>query len=122
MQTADHAVNAYLAMWNSSDEEQCRELAEQALGEDAVLLYPTFEARGWREIVAAVARFHQGMPGVEIVLSTGVEYHHGWFRVAGHTVQADGSIGIDGETVGEVGDDGRLHRIIGFHNPLPGRP
>jgi len=106
-------------MWNAADEEHRRRLADKALTADAFLLYPTFEAHGRVEAVATGERFHQDTPGVQIVMWSGVEQHHGWVRVAWCIVHADGSSGPDGQSVGELGDDGRLRRVIGFRNPLP---
>jgi hypothetical protein len=109
-------------MWNAADEEQRRELADKALTEDTVLLYPIFEARGRGEAVATGERFQQDMPGVQIVMRSGVEHHHGWVRVAWCMVHADGSAGPDGQSIGELADDGRLRKVIGFRNPLPTTP
>jgi hypothetical protein len=117
--TPDQAVDAYIAMWNAADEERRQRLADKALTEDAVLLYPTFEAHGRVEAVATGQRFQKDMPGVRIVMSSGVEHHHGWVRVAWCMVHADGSSGPDGQSVGELAGDGRLRRVIGFRNPLP---
>lgn len=122
MQAPNQAVEAYIAMWNATDKEQRREIAATALTEDAVLLYPTFEAHGRADVLAVGERFHEDMPGAQIVVTSGVEHHHNWARVAWRMVNADGSAGPDGQSVGELADDGRLHRVIGFRNPLPARP
>ena len=119
MLTPDQAVDAYIAMWNATDEERRRGLADKALTADAVLLYPTFEAHGRDQAVATGERFHQDMPGVQIVMRSGVEHHHGWVRVAWCIVHTDGSSGPDGQSVGELAADGRLCRVVGFRNPLP---
>jgi hypothetical protein len=117
--TPDQAVDAYIAMWNATDEERRRGLADQALTADAVLLYPTFEAHGRDEAVATGERFQQDTPEVQIVMRSGVEHHHRWVRVAWCIVHADGSSGPDGQSVGELAADGRLCRVVGFRNPLP---
>jgi hypothetical protein len=119
MLTPDGAIDAYIAMWNATDADQRRILADNALTDDAVLLYPTFEAHGRDEAVATGERFHQDTPGVQIVLRSGVEQHHGWVRVAWCIVHADGSSGPNGQSVGELAADGRLCRVVGFRNPLP---
>ena len=97
-------------------------LADTALTDDAVLLYPTFEAHGRADVMAIGQRFHQDMPGVQIVAASGIEHHHNWVRVAWCVVSADGSTGPDGQSVGELAADGRLQRVIGFRNPLPAQP
>jgi hypothetical protein len=120
--TPDQAVDAYIAMWCAADEEQRRLLADRALTDDAVLLYPTFEAHGRADVLAIGKRFHQDMPGIQIVAASGIEHHHDWVRVAWRMVNADGSAGPDGQSVGQLADDGRLKRVIGFRNPLPAHP
>lgn len=122
MLTPDETLDAYVEMWNTTDEERRRALATQALAEDAVVLYPTIEAHGRAEALAAASRWHQDLPGIQIVLTSGITYHHGWFRVAWRVVDADGAVGGQGQNVGELAEDGRLRRTIGFLDPLPGRP
>jgi hypothetical protein len=117
----DEVVSAYVAMWGATDEEQREALAEQALSEDAVLLYPSFETHGRADAVAAAERFQRDMPGIGIERRSGVEQHHGWVRVAWSIVLGDGSIAAEGESVGELAADGRLRRVIGFRDPLPVR-
>jgi hypothetical protein len=120
--TPDQAVDAYIAMWNAADGERRREFAGTALTEGAVILYPTFEIHGRADALAVGERFHQDMPGVQIVVTSGIEHHHNWVRVAWCMVNADGSAGPEGQSVGELADDGRLCRVIGFRNPLPDHP
>ena len=122
MPIPDEALDAYVAMWNTADEGRRRALASQALTEDAVVLYPTIEAHGRVEALAAATRWHQELPGVQIVLTSGITHHHGWFRVAWRVVDAGGSAGVEGQNIGELAEDGRLRRTIGFLDPLPGRP
>jgi hypothetical protein len=106
-------------MWNATDEEERHALAEQALTDDAVLQYPTFGARGRDEVIASGERYRRETPGFRIVMTSGVEQHHGWVRVAWRMVLADGSTAAEGQSAGELAQDGRLRRVIGFRNPLP---
>ena len=77
MPTSTRAVEAYVGMWNATDDHERRALAEEALTEDAVLLYPTFEAQSRNEAVALAGRFHNDTPGARIEMLSGVEHHHG---------------------------------------------
>jgi saccharopine dehydrogenase-like NADP-dependent oxidoreductase len=63
-------------MWNATDDRERRALAEEALTEDAVLLYPTFEAHNRNDAVALAGRFHIDTPGARIEVLSGVEDHH----------------------------------------------
>lgn len=121
MPTPDQAFNAYIAMWNAPDEARCRALAGQALTEDVVIQYPTFQAYGPAEAVTVATRFHQDNPGVHIVRNSGIEHHHSWIRGTWRMLAADGSAMRDGQTIIELAEDGRLRRAIGFLDPLPER-
>jgi hypothetical protein len=121
MRTPDQVMTTYVALWNATDETERRQLAEEVLAKDAAIIYPTLEAHGRDDVVTALGAFHERFPGARFEKTSGVEEHHGWFRASWHMVLADGSVSSDGEDVAEVTDDGRLCRVIGFHNPLPQR-
>lgn len=121
MRTPDEIATAYIALWNATDTEHREVLAEQALSEDAVLLYPTFEVHGRADAVAAAEQFQRDSPGIRIARRSGTEQHHGWVRVAWRIVLADGSAVAEGESVGELAADGRLRHVTGFRDPLPVR-
>jgi hypothetical protein len=117
--TAKEAIDAYADAWNTSDPETSRRLVEQAMTGDALMAYPSFEARGWEGISELMATYKQQSPGFRIVLTSDVEEHHGWVRVAWRMLNANGSVLGEGEDVAEVADNGRFTRMIGFRNPLP---
>ncbi len=121
MSTPDQAFDAYLAVWNATDEARSRELADQAFTENVSVEYPMFEASGRDALIVTASQFHQDNPGAQIVLISGIERHHGWLRGAWRMVSADGSTRAEGQTILELADDGRIHRAIGFRNPLPER-
>lgn len=121
MPTPDNVMRAYVDLWNATDEGERRRLAEEVLTEDAALIYPTIEAHGRADIVAALGRFQEQMPGARFEETSGVEQHHGRLRASWRLFGADGTARLDGEDVGELAEDGRLRRVIGFHDPLPRR-
>jgi hypothetical protein len=122
MPTPTEAVEAYVAMWNATDGRERRSLAEVALSDDAVLLYPTFVAHNRNDALGVAQKFHDDNPGARIEMTSGVEQHHGWVRVAWSIVLADGSTAGEGQSIGEQCEDGRLLRVTGFRNPLPALP
>jgi hypothetical protein len=119
MPTPEHVMTAYVALWSTHDEAERRRLAEEALTEDAAVVYPTVEAHGRSDAVAAIGRFHEQVPGAYFVATSGVEHHHGWLRESWSLMLADGTVRLEGEDVAELAEEGRLRRVIGFHNPLP---
>jgi hypothetical protein len=121
MPTREQVMTTYVALWNATDEKERRQLAADVLTEDAAIIYPTVAAHGREDVVAALGAFHGRLPGARFEKTSGVEEHHGWLRASWDMVLADGSVGLDGEDVAEFTDDGRLRRVLGFHNPLPQR-
>ena len=119
MPTPENVMETYVAIWNATDEEERRRLAQEALTDDALVVYPTIHASGRAETVAAIGRFQQQMPGARFVETSGVERHHGWLRASWRLLGTDGTVRLEGEDVAEQSPDGRLCRVIGFHNPLP---
>jgi len=117
--TAKEAIDAYATAWNTSDPETSRRLVEQAMTEDAIMAYPSFEAHGWEGISELMVTYKRQLPGMRIELTTNVEEHHGWVRVGWRVLDAGGSVLGEGEDVAEVADDGRFTKMIGFRNPLP---
>ena len=119
MPTTKEAIDAYVDAWNTSDPDTSRRLVEQAMAENALMAYAPFEARGLESISELIAAYRQQSPGYRIELTSNVEEHHGWVRFGWRMFDADGSVLSEGEDVGEVADDGRFTRVIGFRNPLP---
>lgn len=122
MSTPEQVMTAYVAMWNARDENHRRRFADEALTEDAALIYPTITAQGRDDIVAAIGRFHEQVIGAYFEASSGLEHHHGWLRESWRLIQIDGTVRLEGEDVAELAADGRFRRVIGFHNPLPSHP
>jgi len=119
MLSAEQIMNAYVAAWNAQDAGTRLDLLQQSMAEDAIIAYPSLEARGWEDISAILASVQQRIPGAKIIRTSGVEEYHGWLRAAWRMLKADGSLLLDGEDVAEMASDGRLGRVIGFHDPLP---
>jgi hypothetical protein len=119
MLTADEVMDAYIAIWSAGDEAERTRVANHALTDDATILYPSIEARGRDRIVAATGGLQERFPSARFVAISGVEQHHGWLRAAWRMFQGDGTVLFDGVDIGETAEDGRLRRVIGFHDPLP---
>jgi hypothetical protein len=119
MPTPEHVMSRYVALWNTTDENERHRLAGEVLTEDALMVYPTIAAAGRAEAVAAIGRFQAQVPGARFVEASGIEQHHGWLRTAWRLVQGDGTMQLEGEDVVELAADGRIRRVLGFNNPLP---
>jgi hypothetical protein len=92
---------------------------EEAWSDDGVYCDPTARVEGRDSLVSHIGGFHEQIPGARIDVASGVEEHHGWLRFAWTMVGPDGTTMTEGFDVGEVAEDGRLRRIVGFFGPFP---
>ncbi len=112
-------IEAYGAAWNEPEEQERRGLLERSWADDGTYTDPTAHVAGREALVRHIAGFQQQMPGARIVLTSGVDEHHGMFRFTWRLVGPDGTPMFDGIDFGEVAADGRLRRIVGFFGPPP---
>lgn len=117
----DEIVSIYGAAWLEPDEEQRRQLLAQAWAEDGMYIDPLRHVVGRDALSQTIAGFQQRRPGERIVLTSGVDHHHGMVRFAWTWYAADGSTIMEGVDFGELASDGRLRRIVGFFGPIPER-
>ena len=119
--SVDEIVSTYGAAWLEPDEEQRRQLLAQAWAEDGSYTDPLRHVKGREALSQAIAAFQQRRPGERIILTSGVDHHHGMVRFAWKWYGADGSMILEGVDFGELASDGRLRRIVGFFGPMPER-
>lgn len=116
--TPREAVERYVAAWNATDEAARRRLLEQAWAEDGIYTDPTAYVEGREALVAHIGAFHQGMAGARFDLIAGPEEHHRHMRFLWR-LTVNGAAPREGMDVGDLAEDGRLRRIVGFFSPLP---
>ena len=119
---ATEIVTAYGESWNQSDESGRRKLLEEAWADDGIYSDPTALVEGREALIAHIGGFHEAFPGARIDATTGVDEHHGWLRFGWVMRDATGATVTEGFDVGELADDGRLRRIVGFFGPFPPGP
>ncbi len=112
-------VEAYMAVWNETDEDKRRALLAKVWAAGATYTDPMAHAAGAEELVALVSGFHTQMPGAKIVQTSAIDEHHGRLRFGWAMKGPDGSTRMEGIDVGELAEDGRLRSILGFFGPLP---
>jgi hypothetical protein len=119
--SVDEIVSAYGAAWLEPDEEQRRQLLARAWAEDGMYTDPLRHVESRDALSQTIAAFQQRRPGERIVLTSGVDHHHGMVRFAWKWYGADDSMILEGVDFGELASDGRLRRIVGFFGPMPER-
>ena len=115
----EDVVRDYGASWGETDTAARQKLLDDAWAETGVYCDPTGQADGRAALVEHIGGFQEQFPGHRIDLTSGVEEHHGWFRFGWSMKAPDGTSVIDGFDVGQLADDGRIQRIVGFFGPFP---
>jgi hypothetical protein len=122
MTTTEEIVLAYVAAWSESDEGKLRAMLEKSWAENGTYTDPTVEVAGREALVQHIRGIHQRFAGHRILLTSGVDEHHGRLRFTWGMVSPEGSRVSEGIDFGEVGSDNRLIRITGFFGSVPPIP
>jgi hypothetical protein len=112
-------VSAYGAAWTDVDDAQRQRLLEIAWSEDGVYQDPTADVSGRQALAQLIAGFRKRLPGSEIVITSGVDLHHGKFHFLWKMVGPDRRTVLEGRDFGELDANGRIRCIAGFFGPPP---
>ncbi len=112
-------VDTYFSAWNETDAEQRAALIEQVWAPEGRLIDPPLTGEGHQGISEMIAIAHGQFPGCKFRRVSAVDTHHDQLRVAWELVAPDGGVAVAGTDVGEVDDQGRLVRMVGFFGPIP---
>ena len=112
-------LQAYGAAWSEQNESTRSGLLNEAWDEAGTYQDPTADVVGREALSAHIGDLLQKMPGARLSLTSGIDEHHGQLRFTWKLVGADGDLIVEGIDFGEVGEDGRLTKIVGFFGPTP---
>ena len=112
-------VKEYCAAWSEADEATRLALLENSWIEDGIYRDPTSSAVGRKALSDHIGNIHSSSPGAVVSATSGIDEHNGQIRFTWHFVDGDGQERIKGTDFGELADDGRLAKIIGFFDPPP---
>jgi hypothetical protein len=119
MPNISEVVASYASAWNEPDATARRRALERAWTERGVYSDPTAHVEGREALVAHIGGFQTQMPGARIIMTSGIDEHHGAIRFNWALRGGDGTVLTEGIDFGELADDGRLRRITGFFGPPP---
>lgn len=119
MADTQEIVEAYGAAWNEPDEAERRRLLERSWANDGVFVDPQSHAEGREALLGLIADFQRQLSGAQIVTTSGIDVHHNVVRFTWAVRGADGSTMMEGIDFGELAEDGRLRKIVGFWGPPP---
>ena len=115
--SVDEVVAAYQRAWSEEGSEQVR-LVELALTDDAELVQPNGRSVSREAIRERIAGLRDRWPGARVVITSGVDEHHGFLRYTWE-LRGSESVLLTGFDVGELAPDGRLRRVVQFFGPFP---
>jgi hypothetical protein len=116
--TFETIIDTYCAAWNETDAAKRDAILSPVWGEGATYTDPTVHLTGRAALVVHIDAVFARYPGSTIVRTSVVDVHHDVARFVWKKVLADGTSLPEGIDFAEVGNDGRLVRIVGFFGPL----
>jgi hypothetical protein len=114
-------VDGYLDAYNERDRARREERIAQVWAGDGALIDPPLTGEGHGGISDLAEAMHAHYAGHTFRRVTGIDVHHGHLRYAWELVDPEGAVVLSGVDVGELAEDGRLRRIVGFFGELPPR-
>lgn len=112
-------IDTYLEAYGEADATRRDSLIARVWADDGQLVDPPFDARGHDGISGMAAAVQEQFPGNTFRRVTAVDSHHGFARYGWELVGPDGAVTLAGMDVAEVGEDGRIRRVVGFFGMLP---
>jgi len=94
------------------DAERRERMLARCLTPDAAIWGHSHVFTGYAAISQKIAGFHNDFPGCRLVLRSGLFVFENIVRLGGAIVGPDGSVIARSESVMEIADDGRIHRVV----------
>ena len=116
----DEVMASWAAAWGEPRAAERRRLVERAWEQGPVAYaHPPHAGAGHDEILAMIEDFQQRRPGHRIVTTGPAEIVHGWLRATWAVLGPGDVTVLQGVTVAELADDGRMRRVVDFWGLLP---
>jgi hypothetical protein len=110
-------VQSYVVAWNTQDDTVRRRLLEQCWSGSGRYTDPVVDLHGRAAVAEHAAAFAQRWPGATIVVTWSMKPHNGMVCFGWRVAGAAGEILREGIDFGELAEDGRLRRVVGFFDP-----
>jgi hypothetical protein len=115
----ERAVLSYVAAWNESDPDKLMGFLEDCWTEQGIVVSNYETILGRRALYERIVRFRRDNPATRVLLTSGIEQHHDYFRFTLVQVKSDGRCYSPAFEVGELDGTGRIDRIVTFFHDLP---
>ena len=120
MSDFDNVVDRYLAAWNSTDPERRRAAIDALFTDDVRYVDPIAAVEGRDALDGLIAAVHEQFPGLVFTPGGPVDAHHEQARFTWNLGAPGGEPVVIGFDVAELGPDGRIRRVFGFLDKVPG--
>jgi hypothetical protein len=111
---AESTVRAFVDAWNSDDETARNRLLDRSWSSSGVYTDPLVHLEGIEPMREHARGFGRRWPGARIVVTTPIHAHNGMVCFGWRVVGETGEALRDGTDFGELAEDGRLRRVVGF--------
>ena len=116
MSNIEQIIETYVLGWNSANSDQRMKLMGQALAENCVyfdshLPEPT---EGKDLHCQFIDRFREKFSDLKLELTSTPNAHHGYFRFTWKMVKGDGNVFIQGNFFGELNEEDKISKLVGF--------
>lgn len=119
--SVDEVIAIYCAAWNEVDPVKRDKILQPIWADGATYTDPTVHIIGREALVAHIDTVCARFLGSTIVTTSNIDIHHNVLRFYWKRILADGSSRPEGIDFGEVAENGKIRRIVGFFGPLERR-
>jgi hypothetical protein len=120
MSDFDTVVDRYLATWNETDPARRRASIDELFADDVRYVDPMAAVEGRDALDALIAGVQQQFPGLVFSPAGPVDAHHEQARFSWNLGAPGGEPVVVGFDVAQRGADGRIQRVLGFLDRVPG--
>ncbi|MUN37961.1 nuclear transport factor 2 family protein [Actinomadura litoris] len=120
MSDVQQRIEQYLAIWNETDPAARRAAIDEVWTEEAVYVDPLGVAEGREAVDGFIAAAQQQFPGLVFSLEGDVDAHHDIARFTWGLGPEGGEALAVGFDVVVFAEDGRVDRVHGFLDKVPG--
>ncbi|GAA5060567.1 hypothetical protein HNP84_010038 [Thermocatellispora tengchongensis] len=113
-------VERYIATWNETDAETRAKAVAGLWTEDGSYTDPLADVRGHDAIGAVIGAVHERFPGFVFTPGSLLDGHGRLVRFTWGLGPAGGEPLAEGFDVAELAEDGRIARVLGFLDKVPG--
>jgi hypothetical protein len=118
----ENTLKVYFEAFAEDEKSPRRILLSRCMTEDGEIWGPQRLFKGYEAISEKIEGFYARMPGARLVLASGLNTFLNTARFKVVIVNGDGSTKSEGDNFIEMADDGRIHRVFPFWEPVPAIP